>query len=218
MHAIFQRLPEGRRRLGWGLVGLAIGAALAFAVGMAVSGNTESSDALTERKQIVDPPKGLTDFTLTSHTGEPLSLSDLRGKPILLFFGYTSCPDVCPTTMAEFRQVKRALGERGDDAAFVFISVDGSRDSPERVVAFVKQFDPNFIGLTGDEGKIEAIAGEYFLFFAKAEISGTPSAAGYLMDHTGYSYLIDGQGRLRVIYPYGTAASVMVNDLNEFLN
>jgi protein SCO1 len=170
-----------------------------------------------ERKQVIDPPKELVNFRLTDQHGDVRTLSDLQGKPVLLFFGFTHCPDVCPATMAHFRQVKRDLGDQGDEVTFVLVSVDGSRDTPETLRAYVEQFDEDFVGLTGDEDYVREIGGDYFLFFNRAVIEGTPSAAGYLVDHTAYSYLIDPDGRLRVIYPFQAPRELIVQDLREMV-
>jgi protein SCO1 len=170
-----------------------------------------------ERKQVIDPPRNLVDFRLTDQNGDVRHLSDMQGKPVLLFFGFTHCPDVCPATMAHFRQIKRDLGEQGDDVTFVLVSVDGSRDTPEKLKAYVEQFDEDFVGLTGDEDYVREIGSDYFLFFNRAAVDGTPSAAGYLVDHTAYSYLIDDAGRLRVIYPFQAPRELIVQDLRDMI-
>lgn len=171
-----------------------------------------------ERKQEVDPPKQVTDFTLIDQNGEPRKLSDLAGRPLLMFFGFTHCPDVCPTTMAEFRQIKRDLGELGNDVTFALISVDGSRDTPETLKTYVEQFDPEFVGLTGDEDYVREIGLDYFLYFNRASDNGSPSAAGYLVDHTAYSYLLDADGMLRTIYPFQAPIDLIVQDLTAMVN
>ena len=113
----------------------------------------------------VDPPHRLQDFTLTSQTGAPLSLSDLRGRAVLMFFGYTHCPDVCPTTLADYTRIKQALGGDADKVAFMFISVDGKRDTPDVLAQYLHQFDDQFIGLTADEATLKRIGAEYGLLF-----------------------------------------------------
>lgn len=169
-------------------------------------------------KQIIDPPRPMPDFTLTSDSGQPMRLSDLRGRPVLLFFGFTHCPDICPTTLGEFRQVKEKLGEQGDQAAFVFISVDGSRDTPESLAAYLHALDPAFIGLTGDEEVVRAIGKDYYLYFERVTL-GTATAAGenYTVDHTTYSYLIDADGHLRVIYPFQAPTQMIADDIKSLL-
>ena len=159
---------------------------------------------------LIEPPKPLQDFKLISHTGAPMALSDLRGRPVLLFFGYTNCPDVCPTTMAEWKQVKQALGD-ASDVAFVFVSVDSERDTPDVVAEFVGRFDQEFIGLTGDEEAIRAAGKDFGMFvISHAHEDGS---ASYLVDHSPPSYLIDREGRLHKIYSYGMAPSVIAADL-----
>lgn len=170
-----------------------------------------------ERRQVMDPPKDLADFTLTNQDGEAMSLSDLQGQPTLLFFGFTHCPDICPTTLAEYRLIKRELGELGNDVQFVMVSVDGSRDTPETLKAYVGNFDPEFIGLTGDEDEVRQIGGDYFLYFNRAATGEAQSAAGYLVDHTTYSYLIDAEGRLRTIYPFQAERDMIVRDIGDLI-
>jgi protein SCO1/2 len=210
-------LLEPRRAGAIGIIVILIALLVAVGLPRLTSGDEAQATVDVERKQVLDPPKELADFTLTGQDGQPLSLSDLRGKPTLLFFGFTHCPDICPTTLAQFRQVKRDLGERGSDVNFVFISVDGSRDTPEVVKAYVDQFDPEFVGLTGTEDKVRAIGGDYFVFFNRAQPEGTPSAAGYSVDHTTYTYLIDAEGSLRVIYPFQAPREMVVEDIEGLL-
>jgi protein SCO1/2 len=149
-----------------------------------------------------DPPVEVSDFTLTSHTGDPVSLSDERGKAVLIFFGYTFCPDVCPTTLAEFRRVKTLLGDDANRLAVLFISVDGQRDTPDRLATYVTAFDPTFIGLTGDDAAIRQIGQDYGLFYQRETYENT--GADYLVSHTASSFLLDPQGRLRFKYDYQT--------------
>lgn len=163
---------------------------------------------------LISPPRALTDFALTSHRGTPLSLGDLRGKAVLLFFGYTRCPDFCPTTLVEFRDVKRALGAEAADVAFVFVSVDAESDTAEALGQYVTNFDPEFIGLRGDAATLARVGPEYDLYFQKRAVDG---ATGYLIDHTATTYLIDREGRLRIIFPYGTPASAIATDIRALL-
>src|SRR5262249_53300641 len=115
---------------------------------------------------VVNPPFPIHDFTLTNQTGAPLRLTDLRGRIVLLFFGYTHCPDVCPLTLANFTRVKKLLGAQSDGVTFVFVTVDSQRDTPEVIRAFLNQFDPDFIGLTGDEATLRNMAAEYGAYFS----------------------------------------------------
>jgi protein SCO1/2 len=166
----------------------------------------------------IDPPRQVADFTLTSGETTPLSLSDLAGKPVMLYFGYTFCPDICPTTLAELVRVKRTLAEqgRGNDVTFVFVSVDGERDTPHVIKTYLAAFDKDFIGLTTDnEQAIRKIGVDYGLFFEKQKVAGT--SADYLVDHTAATFLLDSQGRLHTIYGYGTPAEVISTEILALL-
>lgn len=175
-----------------------------------------ATPSVPQQGTVIDPPRPMEDWTLTSHTGQPLHLTDLRGKAILLFFGYTSCPDVCPTTLADFVQVKQGLGSVRDQLAVVFISVDSARDTPERLARYVAAFDPSFIGATGSDEALQAMGKDYGLYFARQSVAGT--SAGYLVDHTSASYLIDPAGRERMIYSFNTPAAVVTKDVLAILD
>jgi protein SCO1/2 len=153
---------------------------------------------------------------LTNQDGRPMSLADLRGKPVLLAFGYTHCPDVCPLFMSDMRKVKRALGDAGDRAAFVFVSVDPKRDTPEVIKRYVTAFDPAFIGATSDDATLRSLV---YAFDGTYEI-GEPDAASpnsYLVAHTAFTYLIDAEGKWRLKYPFGTPVDTVVNDMRAIL-
>jgi protein SCO1/2 len=164
----------------------------------------------------IEPPQELTDFTLPSSRGEPVSLSDLQGKPTMLFFGYTFCPDVCPITLAEFKQVKANLGDQADQVNFVFVSVDGRRDTPERLAQYIESFDPAFLGLQGDEATLRKIGSDYGLYYQAHSPEGT--SAQYLVDHSSASYLIDAEGKLRMVYTFDTPPEVISSDLQTMLS
>jgi len=194
-----------------------------------------SSDPVVDSRPssgaIVNPPYQVQDFTLTSHTGEPLSLSDLRGKAVLMFFGYTHCPDICPTTLADYRRVKNALGDDADEVAFVFISVDGARDTPEVLAAYLGRFDSEFTGLTGDETVLQQIGSEYGLIFQQETINveheheagyehepgDDLQAENYFVQHTSPSFLIDRDGYLRMVFFYSTKPSAITEGIRELL-
>lgn len=161
---------------------------------------------------LVANPHALTDFTLTDADGQPFALSMLRGKPTLLFFGFTQCPDLCPTTLAEFKGAKRALGADADKLQVVFISVDPDHDTNATIKSYLAAFDPSFIGLRGDDAVLARVASEYDLTYRKVAL---PSG-GYTVDHTATAFLIDAQGRLRVVYPYGIPASAFARDARTF--
>jgi protein SCO1/2 len=163
---------------------------------------------------LIDPPLPVTDFTLQTANGESFRLSEQKGKIILLFFGYTSCPDVCPTTLATFKQVHERLGEKAQKIRFVMITADPERDTPEKVTSYVAQFNPAFIGLSGSLADLDAIWKELGVFVEKQD-SG--SAAGYLVSHTASVYVIDQNGNLLMMLPYGTSAIDMADDLTQLL-
>lgn len=160
-----------------------------------------------------DPPVQLSAFTLPSSRGGPMSLSDLNGKWSLVFFGYTHCPDFCPLTLSEFKQVKQALGEQADEVQFVFISVDGERDTAEVLRDYLVRFDPDFIGLSGDDETLTRIGTEYSLFYERRTDTG--SQASYLVDHTTRTYLIDPNGLMRVTYAYGTEPEIIAESIRQ---
>lgn len=162
----------------------------------------------------IDPPTVLSDFTLPASTGGELSLSDLRGQPVLLYFGYTRCPDYCPITLGEFRRVRDELGPDSVRVHFVLISVDPANDTPDVLAAYLRGFGEGFIGLQGDDATLRRISKEYGLTYRHG--GGHHGNSG--VDHSTASYLIDQKRRLRVVYPYGTAASVYVNDIRALLN
>lgn len=160
---------------------------------------------------VLNPPRPLEDFTLTDHTGAPFSLSDLRGRPALVFFGFTNCPDICPTTLGEFKRVKSLLGRDADEVAFVFVSVDPQRDTPERLAEYVGAFDPAFIGLTGDDAALRPIAQEFGVYYQAVPLEGSETA--YTVDHTASSFALDREGRLAIVFSYGTPPDAIAQRL-----
>lgn len=164
---------------------------------------------------VKDPPKAVRDFVLTNQDGQALRLSDLRGKPAMLFFGYTHCPDVCPVTIADYVQIKKKLGEQASQMNFVMVSVDGERDTPAVLKNYMKTFDTSFIGLTGSTEQVKSIAADFGANFEKQQTSGTE--ASYLMAHTSFSYLLDAQGRWRLAYPFGTPTDDITKDVQKIL-
>jgi len=155
------------------------------------------------------------EFTLIRADGSVFSLSDYRGKLVLLFFGYTSCPDFCPTTLAELNRALETLqpGD-ADEIQIVLITVDPARDTPERIQDYVENFNTDFIGLSGTEEELAPIWNGYGIFRA---IPGTASAGGYLVDHTARVTLIDRQGNLRLSFPSDMPVEDIVHDLKLML-
>ena len=146
--------------------------------------------------------------------GTDFRLSEERGEVVALFFGYTSCPDICPTTMAELNQALEKLGNRSDQVQVLFVTVDPERDTPERVQEYVNHFNPDFVGLSGSEAELAGIWNEYGVF---REIVDGTSAAGYLVNHTARVTLIDQQGNLRVSFGFDTPVEDVVHDLDLLL-
>jgi len=163
---------------------------------------------------VIEPPAQATDFTLTDQNGQPLRLSNQKGKIVLIFFGYTHCPDVCPITLSEYKKIKSLLGDKADQVSFMYITVDPERDSVEQVKAFLQNFDPTFIGLTGDRATLEPVWKAYGVYQQKQDAG---SAAGYLVDHSTRTYLIDPQGNWRINYPYGMEPEKIAQDLQHLL-
>jgi protein SCO1 len=162
-----------------------------------------------------EPYPAASEIDLTRSDGSRFRLSDLRGDVVLLFFGYTSCPDVCPATMAELRQALAELNVQDEKRVkVVFVTVDPERDTPERVQAYVDQFNPAFIGLSGSKADLEKIWVDYGVY---REIAGEQSAAGYIVNHTARVSLIDPQGNLRVSFSFDTPVEDIVHDLKLML-
>jgi protein SCO1/2 len=209
--------------LGTILVALVGGAVILFALlnGRTAPAQSTNDTAIIEGEgfngvQPVDPPRQLQNFTLINQDHQPVSLNSLEGKMVLMLFGYTNCPDVCPATLLEYKKIKAALGDQADQINFVFISVDSDRDTPERLKAYVQGFDPGFIGLTGDEATLRRLGTDYDLYFEKIA-SADGSADAYLVSHNSNTYLIDEEGRLVALYLYGTEAAVIVGDIQARL-
>jgi protein SCO1/2 len=154
------------------------------------------------------------DFQLPDTEGKLRSLQDFRGKAVVLFFGYTQCPDVCPTTMAEIAQAKKLLGTEGDKVQGVFVTLDPERDTPQVLKAYMANFDPGFVALRGSPEQVAALAKDFKVFYKKVE-GKTPGS--YTMDHSAASYVYDPQGRLRLYTRYGSGAQALADDLKLLL-
>lgn len=153
------------------------------------------------------------DLTLQSADG-PMSLSDFHGKVVVLYFGYTFCPDVCPTTLADLAKAMKILGKKADDVQVVMVSVDPLRDTPELLQKYVTSFDPRFVGVTGTEDQVAEAAALYGVYFLKHE--GTP-ATGYLIDHTASTMVLNRDGHLKLVLPFGTSPEDIAADLAQML-
>jgi len=160
----------------------------------------------------VDYAKG---FALTDHTGKPRTLADFKGKAVVVFFGYTQCPDVCPTTMAEMATVMQKLGPLADQVQVLFITLDPERDTQQLLASYVPAFDKRFIGLRGTPEQTAKTAKEFKVFYAKVPGSDPNS---YTIDHTAGSYVFDRDGRLRLFIRHGQGPDPIVHDLRELLS
>ncbi len=150
------------------------------------------------------------DFHLTDQNGKPRSIADFKGQVVMLFFGYTHCPDLCPTTLTEMAQVRAKLGGDGRRVQGLFVTLDPKRDTPQVLAQYVPAFDPSFLGLYGDEQATAAVAKEFKIFYSvqKADAQGN-----YTVDHSDVIYVFDTRGRLRLMMRSGTAIDAMVADV-----
>ena len=161
-------------------------------------------------KPIPDAPPAPA-FTLTDQFGVQRSLADFRGKVVSLFFGFTHCPDVCPTHLARQAEVMRQLGPLADQVAVLFVSLDPERDTPEALKIYMNAFDPRFIALTGTPEETGKVAKEYKVFWQKTPLPD--SALVYTIDHATHSFVIDQKGRLRLSVPHEMSAADVTHDL-----
>ena len=159
----------------------------------------------------VDYGKG---FTLTDHTGKQRTLQDFRGKLVVMFFGYTQCPDVCPTTMSEMAAVMKELGPSAEDVQVLFVTVDPERDTQELLSHYVPAFDKRFIGLYGNAEQTAKVAKEFKVFYAK-QPGADPGS--YTVDHTAGSFVFDRQGQLRLFIRHNQGPAIIAHDLRQLL-
>jgi protein SCO1/2 len=153
-------------------------------------------------------------FSLIDHTGKPRTLADYKGKVVIVFFGYTQCPDVCPTTMAEMAGVMQKLGPQADQVQVLFITLDPERDTRELLANYVPAFDKRFVGLTGTLEQTAKTAKEFKVFYSK--VPGKEPGS-YTIDHTAGSYVFDKEGRLRLFIRHGGGADPIVHDIRQLL-
>jgi protein SCO1 len=154
------------------------------------------------------------DFSLADFNGKARTLADFRGKVVSVFFGFTQCPDVCPTTMAEMAQIKQMLGTDGEKLQAIFITVDPERDTNELLKAYMANFDPGFLALRPTMEQLPVVAKEFKVFYKKVEGKAPGS---YTMDHSAGSYVFDTKGRVRLYSRYGSGAEALASDLRLLL-
>jgi protein SCO1 len=201
------------------IAGLAVAAGLWFGAST-FRGLSKPLPLSLERGTLLTQPRPLADFALIDQDGRPFTLANLRGAWTFLSLGYTHCPDVCPMTLATFDAVERRIAESGAKSAggrqvvarprFLFVSVDPERDTPERLAQYVRYFNPGFLGATGEEPQLRALAAQLGLLYARVE--GQDTAMGYLMDHSASILLVDPQGRLTAIFSMPHEAALMASD------
>lgn len=154
------------------------------------------------------------DFVLTDPAGQPRRLADFKGKAVVLFFGFTQCPDVCPTTLSSMREAIKLLGDDGKRVQVVFVTLDPARDTGELLAQYVPQFDPSFVGLRGDDATTAALAKDFKVFYTKQP---GKTADTYSIDHSTGSYAFDPQGRLRLLLRHGEDPANVAADLKLLL-
>ena len=154
------------------------------------------------------------DFQLTDHNGQTRTLKDFHGKLVIIFFGYTQCPDVCPTSMAELAEVKKLLGKDGDKLQGIFVTVDPERDTTELLKAYMANFDSTFLALRPTPDQLVALAKDFKIYYKRVD-GKTPTS--YTMDHSAGSYTYDTEGRLRIYNRYGMGAQAMADDAKVLL-
>ncbi|MEX1167878.1 MAG: SCO family protein [Hydrogenophaga sp.] len=155
-----------------------------------------------------------TGFSLIDHNGQPRTLADFKGKVVMVFFGFTQCPDVCPTSMTEMAQVKQMLGADGERFQGLFVSIDPERDTPEIMKAYMAAFDPSFLALYAKPEELSAVAKSFKIYYKKVPGS-TPES--YTMDHSAGSYVFDPEGRVRLYNRYGTGLQGLTDDVKRLL-
>ena len=153
-------------------------------------------------------------FTLADPAGRPVALDDFRGKLVLLYFGFASCPDVCPTDLATIAVALRELGGAAEAVQPLFVTLDPQRDTPEVLREYAAAFHPRFVALTGSEAEVRRVATDFKVYFAKVQQPGTST---YTIEHTAYTFLLDREGRFVTLFPPGTPAERMVLMLREVL-
>lgn len=187
-----------------------------LAVMAAVFINVGSGDSYAYAGGEMKPAKPAAPIELLDQDGRPFSLNDYKGHVVLLYFGYTTCPDVCPTTLSDFSAVKDDLGDLASRVNFVMITVDPERDTADVLKKYLGFWDEGFIGVRGDRPQTDAVEAAYGVVATRVEYP--ESATKYLYDHTALIYVIDTKGNLKLSYPYGSDPALISKDLKHLLS
>lgn len=210
---------RARRRRAVLLLGLGVAAVLALGCSRVQTLPHSTADqpaTAAVSPRVLAAPRQAAPFTLTDQRGQPFAYAAGQAEATVLFFGYTFCPDVCPVSLAEFRQVLGLLGPDAERTRFIFVSVDPERDTPARLQDYLGRFAPRIIGLTGTPEEVDAVVQAYGVVADKQVLPD--SEAGYLMIHTATSFLIDGAGSIRAEFPFGTPPEAMEVTLRRLLD
>jgi protein SCO1/2 len=191
-------------------------ATAAMAIGVVCLVVAGPAAAAQFRGGLLEPPRPAADLSLRTQDGKPFRLSREHGKVVALWFGYTFCPDVCPTTLAELTQARQQLGKDAERLSIVFVTVDPERDTPERLREYVKAFGGDFVAATGTPEQLAQARKAYGVVAKKQVVSGT--SAAYLIDHSAFVYVVDPAGRLRLMFPFGMSVEDMVHDFKLLLH
>jgi protein SCO1/2 len=175
-----------------------------------------AAEQLGLKSGVFDPPRAAPDFALPASNGQQFKLSSQRGKLVVLGFGFSHCPDVCPVTLAILAQVRKQLGAQADNVQVIYVTVDPERDTAARLREYLAMFDPTFIGVTGKAEQLSAVRQAYGIAASRAE--NKDAKDGYLVHHSSYIYLIDRQGLLRALVPFGKTAADIVHDIKILLH
>lgn len=221
-----QNKPENQNRFGPNKTGRGIGRTLLLGAAALLAGAGFgilllklwpagiSIDAAEMHGLVLESPVIYGEFELDNHHGESAALSDYRGEVVLVYYGYTHCPDVCPGTLAELSTMLETLGRRANQVQVLMVSVDPERDNLEKLGQYVTYFHPDFVGLTGSEDALAAATIPYGIFYERH--AGT-AASGYLIDHSAGVLLFDKSGQLRMLFPFGVRGEDIADDVRHFL-